>query len=571
QTPLKTPLKSVGPRDSAPSSLVQTAVDSGSLDSGALSSGALSSGALGSGALEQGTIAPAPVPAAIAVPASPSPDPLPRPSVFHRLYGWLQPPPDAAVEALVSQTLATVNAEPWNLGGVPLALQQEIFDRGQKEPQLLAFARWYQVRDRLQQPLLPQAQTPGRWQTLTQALGFDRAPTAPSPSVDSVTADSVTADPVTADPVTAAPVTAAPVTADPATAALHLKALALVEVRLQEEESAHQLWNQARRAAMAAVAQGEVKPPTIQSWSAAARHWQEAQQWLAQVPAQSLWGTLAVQRQITYGRNVTIAQYEGDRLKPNLLDPVVQRYGLKSRTYISLCRIEGNCRHWHGDDPILRPASLAKIPIALVLIRTLQAKDLPLSTTLLVKSSNYTEDSGKISVGKSYSLEALLTDMLANSGNVSSNQLMDYLGWSTLDTTLKREGYGHSRLTFKFVGARIMPANPGTKANVLTTQELTEMVRSLYTQTYRGKGVVLEALGNQVDRDLGYAALGGTAAQWRGEKTGRTSDTTGTTTIFDLGGQTYVLSLVDQAGLADQQIQGVLRDIVAAIGSNPDI
>ncbi|MGA1355391.1 MAG: serine hydrolase [Prochlorothrix sp.] len=516
---------------------------------------------------------------------------------------WLQPKTETETAAIVRQTYDAVAAEPWNLAGVPLELQREILDRGQKEPQLLALANWYKARDRLSQQVLPapaSVQPRRRWAGLTRALGFPQTQvsvtlTAASDSVAGVAAESSASAPSarsapdlaqTTDSTasgSAASNSAASSASDPARdpasdsandlanseATRYLKALAEVELRLQQEMIAHQTWNQARVAAMAAVAQGEVMPPTLASWEAAAVQWQESIAWLEQVPPESLWGSLAADRQVTYRNNLRIARYAAAELKPNPLKNAAQTQKIGTRTTLSVCQMAGDCRSLRGDTAIVRPASLSKIPIALALTLELNSKKTPLNTRIAVNFGNNTEDGGEVRGGQTYTLEALLRNMLANSSNVASNQLIDYLGWETLNKRLKDQGYNTSRVTFKFVGEQMMPSQPGTQANVLTAQELTDMVRDLYTGDYAGRRVVLEALGDQIDRDLAYTAFQGTAAQWIGEKTGRTSETTGTTVIFGLEGQIYVLSVIDQSGLSDVQIQALLRAVVDEIVADP--
>lgn len=430
------------------------------------------------------------------------------------------PPATPAIQGVIP--LGQGSPQDWT--GVPEPIQRELQDRGAKEPPLVAFAQLYQAHDRFQK-------------TLGATLG--------SPG----------ADPGEGEEAGTAP----------------QNALAALDRRIQQETLAHDRWNQARLAAMAAVAQGEAPQPSLQTWETAAAYWQTALDWLDQVPRDSLWGQWADDRQGLYRYHLATAHYEASQLQPSFLPALVQRYRLGSRTHISLCPLEGRCHHYQGDAPILRPASLAKIPIAVALIQRLQTQGISLDTAIPVQRGNFTEDMGKITVGRSYTLGELLTDMLANSGNVSANQLIDYVGWPSLGQTLQRRGYRNTRLSFKFVGAYAMPSGPGTQANVLTSQDLTDMVRFLYQEAYPGKDQVLAALGHQVDRDLGYGALQKTSARWLGEKTGRTSQTTGTVMAFEVGDRVYILSLVDQSGLSDGRIQEIVGQVVGAIVADPDL
>ncbi|MGA1602563.1 MAG: serine hydrolase [Prochlorothrix sp.] len=500
------------------------------------------------------------------------PAPLPQsPNAIAPVLQWFPFSGEAEVKALVnqilSQTYAAVSMETGDFSGIPLDLQIEIFNRGQEEPELLRLGQWYRTRDRLRQQILPSpAPAPQRWRELTHRLPL--SPTqSPLPLVPTATAPFPRTSAEPHQPSTPLP---QPSTQPSIPARHSLQALARVELRLHQEEIARKTWNQAREAALVAVSQGEVSPPTVASWEAAATAWQAAIQKLEQISPQSLWGPIAADRQMIYRSNLATTRYAAAELKPNPLKPATQRNGIGTHTSISLCQLEGDCRHFQGDTPIIRPASLSKIPIALSLLLELRDQGIPLNTQVSVSQGNNTEDGGKVRVGRTYSLETLLQDMIANSSNVASNQLIDYLGWETLNLNLQRRGYRQSRVTFKFVGVRQMPSQPGSQANVLTSQELTAMMQELYTQPNPGRQVVRDALGNQIDRELAYAAFQGTKAQWIGEKTGRTSQTTGTTVIFSLDQQIYILSLIDQSGLQDHQIQTLLRDIVTEVSLDPE-
>jgi beta-lactamase class A len=212
---------------------------------------------------------------------------------------------------------------------------------------------------------------------------------------------------------------------------------------------------------------------------------------------------------------------------------------------------------------------LTKIPIAVALLHKVSTEKISLNTPISVEPGNFTEDGhGQIQVKRRYTLKALLMQMIAYSSNIASNQLIDYLGWDYIDQVLKKRGYRVVRVSSKFMGERVMPANPGRASNRFTSNELTRMMVEIYNRKHPGDEVLIEALKKQYDRLLGFAAAKGSPAQWIGEKTGQSSKVEGTTAAFKISGQTYIITVIDNRGDSDLTIRRCVAKLVNYIAKN---
>jgi beta-lactamase class A len=231
--------------------------------------------------------------------------------------------------------------------------------------------------------------------------------------------------------------------------------------------------------------------------------------------------------------------------RSEFLQQIATQSGLSPRAMITVCQLGGECRHLRGNERLDSPASLIKIPIALVLLHKSDVDRLNLDTKTLVSFDNFTEDKGDIGVGEELALKTLLSEMISNSSNIATNQLIDYLGWDYMNHTLHDLGYQSTEVNFKVMGEEIMPAAPGEDANRLTSDELTKVMLDTYGLKYPSAKLLVEALQKQSDREIGYAALQNTRAQWLGEKTGQTSDVLGTTVAMRIADKDYIVTVID--------------------------
>ncbi|MBD2103563.1 serine hydrolase [Leptolyngbya sp. FACHB-261] len=251
-----------------------------------------------------------------------------------------------------------------------------------------------------------------------------------------------------------------------------------------------------------------------------------------------------------------------------MLRTIAQKSGLGSDGTISLCTGPLYCVDFNGDLQPAAAASLIKVPIALVLVSRLEATNTSLNTAIYLDPGNYTEDHSAIAIGRPQTLRYLMTEMLANSSNTATNQLIDYLGMDTINRELKAMGFTRTSVTYKVVGDQIFPQNPGTVANRITSNELNQMMQLIYTRNTTGYHAIRAALAKQYDDTMGISALAGfnilegRTVRWLGEKTGGTSRVLGTTLAFKLGEQICYLSVTTNNPGGESQIRKAIDAVV---------
>jgi Beta-lactamase class A len=236
---------------------------------------------------------------------------------------------------------------------------------------------------------------------------------------------------------------------------------------------------------------------------------------------------------------------------------------------ITVCNLQRECLDLNGNKPPASAASLIKVPIAVALMQKVSKENISLDTPVYVSRGNFTEDASKIRARKRYPLKTLVEEMIDHSSNIATNQLIDYLGRPYINKVLKDDGYKIIRVNYKLMGNRIRPKNPGKGRNRLTSNELTDMMVSIYNNEYPNSDVLIEALANQKDRLLGYAGLEKLPeAKWLGEKTGENSRALGTTLGFSINGQIYVMTVIDNRGGRDPQIRASVNKLAKYLIDN---
>jgi beta-lactamase class A len=345
-----------------------------------------------------------------------------------------------------------------------------------------------------------------------------------------------------------------------------------VDHRLRQEELALGLGNQARQAAATAIALGPPEQLSPSALAAAYGHWQDALALLGRVPGETFAAAqLAPQRQ-EYERQLAMAAYHYDTARSAFLHPLVEATGQAEGVRLTVCSLDRECRRWQGNRPPASPASLIKVPVAIALVSHLQQRAVDPSVAIRVDPGNWTEDAGSTWVGTDYPLEQLMADMLSASGNIATNQLIDYLGWQGVNQPLRARGYGATRVSRKLVGQSTYPAQSGSAPNTLTTDELTDMMVAVYRDEVPHADLIRAALANQRDRALGHAAVPPSVV-WLGEKTGRNSKVLGTTTAVQVDGQGYILTATldysaNEAAMGSL-LAGVLQHLLRHRGFGP--
>lgn len=343
-----------------------------------------------------------------------------------------------------------------------------------------------------------------------------------------------------------------------------------VEVQILVEQRANDNLQQAVRLANRAVETGQKSNQSIESSQQTQFLWHQALNNLQEVPQNSFLAPLTASKSQEYRENLTTAASQVQQAKSDFLAEVARSSGLSNRASIGICHLSRECVNLRGDVPPVSPASLIKVPIAVALMQKLDQEKISLNHEVFVDRGNFTEDSStKILSDRNYPVQLLLEEMIDRSSNIATNQLIDYLGADYINQFLANRGYQVTRVNFKLMGEKTMPANPGSGPNRVTANELTEMMVQIYNGETPGAKLLVETLNQQYDRALGFAALKGTKAQWLGEKTGENSLVLGTTLAMDIDGEGYVMTVIDSRTSGDLQIRKSIAKIADYISNNP--
>ena len=348
-----------------------------------------------------------------------------------------------------------------------------------------------------------------------------------------------------------------------------LSQLQAVEAQILVEQRAKDDLQQAVRLANRAVETKRQQNQSIESSQQTQFLWNQALNNLQSVPQDSFLASLTASKTQEYRENLTAATSQVQQAKSDFLAAVARESGLSGQASIGICRLSRECVHLRGDVPPVSPASLIKVPIAVALMQKVETEKISLNKEVFVNRGNFTEDSStKILSPKNYPLKTLLEEMIDRSSNTATNQLIDYLGWDYINQFLDNRGYEVTRVKFKLMGEKIMPANPGSGRNRVTANELTEMMVQIYNGETPGAKQLIETLNGQYDRALGFAALQGTKVQWLGEKTGQNSLVLGTTLAMSIDGEAYVMTVIDTRS-GDLQMRQSISKIADYISRNP--
>jgi len=344
---------------------------------------------------------------------------------------------------------------------------------------------------------------------------------------------------------------------------LHLLSLgsSLASERLDPESVAQQRWTRAQALtsqATAIAAAGDSSPETLEIIY---RLRQQALAALQTIPGNTRLEAKVTEALPTYQQYLAIAQQQLEAAQSAFLRQIAQTLMPPEQVMISVCHLQGECRHFQGDRPPASPASLIKLPVAVVLMHKVKTERVNLKTVIEVSDDNYTEEGSAIRVDRKYTLEQLLKVMIDHSSNIATNQLIDYLGRDYINQVLRQQGYNITQVHSKLVGQKTYPTNTGKQPNRITANELTNMMRQIYNRKYPGSDVLIKALQDQHDRVLGYAALQGSGATWLGEKTGQNSRMLGTTLAMKVQGEIYVMTIMLNASGDEAAIRRGIRAV----------
>ncbi|MGD1900537.1 MAG: serine hydrolase [Phormidesmis sp.] len=286
-------------------------------------------------------------------------------------------------------------------------------------------------------------------------------------------------------------------------------------------------------------------------------YWQQAIKKLNEIPASSGLSARAKTKQKDYQKELAVAVREAAVLRETFIADTLQDVGVNpAQMHITLCQLSETeppliagelnadvCKQHQGSQLLASAASLIKVPIAIALLKKSSDDDVPLTTKLIIDTSNYTEnpEGDSLEVAKEYSLQEIMSLMIQKSDNIGTNQLIDYLGVEPINQTLS--DYPQTSVGHKLVGSETRPANFGSGRNQTTTDDITAMMAAIYSQ--KENQSIRTALARQQDRELGYTALQdiGPQVRWLGEKTGQNNLLIGTTLAMKVHQDTYLLTV----------------------------
>lgn len=336
-----------------------------------------------------------------------------------------------------------------------------------------------------------------------------------------------------------------------------------VEAQIKINQNAEATWNKALNLASLAVKTTRSPSHSRDTWRQAQLLWEQALSLLHQIPGNSFFKSRSVKKIKRYEKDLLTINQKLEDAQTKLLALILKQSDLSEQAAIAICKLPRECRHWRGNQPIPKPASLSKIPIAVALLHKINTENISLDTPIYVSRENLTEDGdGQIQVGKRYPIKILLREMITHSSNIAGNQLIDYMGWDYINQVLKKRGYRVTQVGSKFIGQTGVPANLAQGGSLITSNELTRMMVEIYNRKHPGDEVLIDVLSHQHNHYLGFVALKSTPGQWLGEKTGETSIVQGTTLAFSLAGDTYVVTVINPRGYRDANIRHCLTQLV---------
>ena len=294
--------------------------------------------------------------------------------------------------------------------------------------------------------------------------------------------------------------------------------------------------------------------------------WQDAVNILASIDNDSAQYPQAQAKLKEYSTIATLVDRRISQERSDFLAPIAAASGNPNTVRISLCQLETDeCRAFRGNVPPVSLASLVKLPIAVALMHQVSTGKASLDEQIYIDPSNFTENAqgAKIFVDKTYTLREVMVRMITESNNIATNQLVDYMGYDTINAALKAEGFSETTIGHKLVGASTYPKSMGAGRNRSTADELTQMMMRIYSFTKASDEEILNALVGQYDLDFGYRALIKEKPDifWIGEKTGQNSSVIGSTVAFKVGEERYVMTVTIDKSANQGRLRQIIRDV----------
>ena len=294
--------------------------------------------------------------------------------------------------------------------------------------------------------------------------------------------------------------------------------------------------------------------------------WQGAIRQLETITSDSAPYAQAQKKVAEYGNIATAVRRRIEQQRSGFLATIAAERGNPKAVRISLCQLGTNeCRAFQGNVPPASLASLVKLPIAVALMHQVTQGKASLDEQIYIDPGNFTENAqgAKIFVDKTYTLREVMVRMITESNNIATNQLVDYMGYDTINQALKAEGFAGTTIGHKLVGDSTYPKRMGSGKNRSTADELTQMMMRIYSFTKASDEEILNALVGQYDLDFGYRALIKEKPEifWIGEKTGQNSSVIGSTVAFKAGEDRYVMTVSIDKSANQGRLRQIIRDV----------
>ncbi|MEM6715199.1 MAG: serine hydrolase [Cyanobacteria bacterium P01_F01_bin.56] len=350
------------------------------------------------------------------------------------------------------------------------------------------------------------------------------------------------------------------------------EAVRLTRERLEQEALADANFARAKELAVQGIATRDAgradEEETLAELQQQAYLWQAALRQLEQIPESSSLAEVAAAKREDYRAILGPVQTDINELKSAFLAEIADETGRPHAIRITICHITGACFDYKGDQPPASPASLIKLPVAVVLMKKVVEEGIDIGDPMYIDSHNWTENANgaKIYIKHTYPIREVMVRMIKESNNIATNQLLDYLGWQYMDQALQEMGYEQTKIRTKLIGDRTAPTrNRAVGRNVMTSNEVTEMMRQIYTFDGPGSDEILDALVGQYDWEFGYTAvskLRNKRVAWIGEKTGQNSKVIGSSTAVKIDDERYVMTVtIDNSG-NQKMLRQVIGDVI---------
>jgi beta-lactamase class A len=363
---------------------------------------------------------------------------------------------------------------------------------------------------------------------------------------------------------------AIPFNGSPRASLHHQRLLQTLKARIFVETLADAHWANAVHLSQQALQLRQRVPRRLVHAEQTQQLWEAAIDQLQRIPPDSVLFAAATQKIADYQQQQLEDSHRQDAIRSTFLVSIAEQTGLPlHRVHITVCTVDLlECHRLNGDRPSVSAASLIKLPVAVALMQKLADEDIPPETPLYLHPDNHTEDASSLFVGGKFPLQDIMGRMIDQSSNIAINQLIDYLGLTYINAVLERGEFDGIVVVGKLVGDRIEPKRMGNGRNQITTDALAKMMADIYQQSVPGHELLMEALATQFDTRMAQAALQGEGITWMGEKTGWNSNVLGSTSLFSVDDEPYVMAVATDDSTSIRIMQDVIRAIAHHILEN---